>query len=265
MKEKTRCMENQVNSKRYEFQHLPLLTVSWLISEALFFYLAELDLEDPIFRILFIGLPLVFVFFGHRWAKWVTAILLLLNGLLSIGIVVVNDLSFLILNSLVNFCFAFSLLLPKQANRLFHTLENAGDEPKHETIEDAPKPFDYPYLLTRVKASFIDGILLALVLIGLLAIRNTQESRLPEALIFALIAILYEPILLTLNSATIGHTVMNIKVVNIETGAKLNMLQGFLRISTKFALGWLSFLTINYNPKHRAIHDYISSGMVVKN
>lgn len=74
------------------------------------------------------------------------------------------------------------------------------------------------------------------------------------------------PVFLTLYSATIGHKIMRIKVMNLKhKDRKLNLLQGFIRIFTKYFLGWMSFITINFNPGHRAIHDYFSSSIVIKN
>lgn len=264
-KEKTTFMEKKINNKRRKFQYLIVLTIIWVASELIFFYLADSDIEDPIIRFIFISVPLVFVYLGHKWAKWVTSIFLFLNGVLSIGIMLEGSSLLLAINSLFNLFFAYVLLFSKRIKIIFNGEEKTAELEKYELTEEEKEPFDYPYLLTRVKASFIDGVLLAIILIGLLAITSNQDNRLFVAMIFCVIAVLYEPILLTLNSATLGHTIMNIKVVNIKDRNKINMLQGFLRIITKFLLGWLSFLTINFNHKHRAIHDYISSSVVIKN
>jgi uncharacterized RDD family membrane protein YckC len=125
--------------------------------------------------------------------------------------------------------------------------------------------FDYPYLLTRYKASLIDGVLLA-CLLGVILFLTPNSDNWPVAgIIFFIIAILYEPIQLSIFSATVGHYMMGIKVVSLKNkNRKLNIFQGIIRIITKTMLGWISFFTINFNPGHRAIHDYFSSSIVVK-
>jgi uncharacterized RDD family membrane protein YckC len=125
--------------------------------------------------------------------------------------------------------------------------------------------FDYPYLLTRYKASLIDGVLLACLFGLILFLTPSRNISWVEGIIFFIILILYEPILLSIYSATLGHTMMGIKVISLKNkNQKLNIFQGIIRISAKTMLGWISFFTINFNPGHRAIHDYFSSSIVVK-
>ncbi len=258
-------MENKINYKGHKFQFLMVLTIIWVVSELIYFYFVDSDIEDPIIRLIFIGGPLVFVYLGHKWAKWVTSTFLFFNGVLSIGITLEDSSLVLAINSMFNLFFACLLLFSKRIKIIFHEDEKTADHEKYELTTEEKKPFDYPYLLTRVQASFIDGVLLAIILIGLLALTRNLDNRLFIAIMFGVITVLYEPILLTLNSATLGHTIMKIKVVNIKDRNSINMLQGFLRIITKFLLGWLSFFMINFNHEHRAIHDYISSSIVIKN
>ena len=125
--------------------------------------------------------------------------------------------------------------------------------------------FDYPLLLTRYKASLIDGVLLACLFGLILFLTPSRNISWVEGIIFFIIVILYEPILLSIYSATLGHTMMGIKVISLKNkNQKLNIFQGIIRISAKTILGWISFFTINFNPGHRAIHDYFSSSIVVK-
>lgn len=125
--------------------------------------------------------------------------------------------------------------------------------------------FDYPYLLTRYKASLIDGVILACLFGVILFLTPNPNISLVEGIIFFIIIILYEPILLSIYSATLGHYMMGIKVISLKNkNRKLNIFQGIIRISTKALLGWISFFTINFNPGHRAIHDFFSSSVVIK-
>ncbi len=125
--------------------------------------------------------------------------------------------------------------------------------------------FDYPYLLTRYKASLIDGVLLACLFGVILFLTPNPNISLVEGIIFLIIVILYEPILLSIYSATVGHFMMGIKVISLKNkNQKLNIFQGIIRIFIKTLLGWISFFTINFNPGHRAIHDFLSSSIVIK-
>jgi uncharacterized RDD family membrane protein YckC len=125
--------------------------------------------------------------------------------------------------------------------------------------------FDYPYLLTRYKASLIDGVLLACLLGVILFITPSRDNWQVEGIIFFIIVILYEPILLSIFSATVGHSMMGLKVISLKNkNRKLNIFQGLIRTIVKLLLGWISFFTINFNPGHRAMHDYLSSSIVLK-
>jgi hypothetical protein len=76
--------------------------------------------------------------------------------------------------------------------------------------------------------------------------------------------LLYEPVLTTF-SATIGQRVMGIRVRNAKNPDKhINILQAYLRLIVKYLLGWLSFITIGFDERHRAIHDLAGESVVVR-
>jgi len=57
---------------------------------------------------------------------------------------------------------------------------------------------------------------------------------------------------------------MKIKVGKHDNpGEKIGLLNAYIRWFTKSLLGWLSFITINFNQEHRAIHDFASDSVVV--
>jgi len=123
---------------------------------------------------------------------------------------------------------------------------------------------DYPTLIKRIKAIFIDGTLLLVVMIIVMMLSeespNAVEIRVSILLVLAL---LYEPVL-TVYSATLGQRIMNIRVRDYNDPTKrINLLQAYLRIFIKDMLGWLSFITIHSNPDRRAIHDLVASSVVV--
>ncbi len=258
--------ENKTTGNRSGYNYLMILTFLLIVGELIFRYLAESEIEETIVKVLIIGLPLVFVYLGYNWAKWAASIILVLNGILSIGGMFELGSPLLGIVGLFNILFAVTLHISKKINLLFSSTEEINtidtDLPANVTTEN----FDYPYLITRIQASMIDGILLACFLGILLVLTSNLENRLIPAIIFCVVAIFYEPVFLSIYSATIGHKIMRIKVINLKhKDKKLNLLQGSIRIFTKYFLGWLSFITINFNPGHRAIHDYFSSSIVIKN
>jgi uncharacterized RDD family membrane protein YckC len=76
--------------------------------------------------------------------------------------------------------------------------------------------------------------------------------------------LVYEPLLITY-SATLGQYIIGIRVRSSRNPKKrINLLQAYIRIIVKFFLGWISFANINFNPKHRAIHDPAGSSVVIR-
>ena len=81
---------------------------------------------------------------------------------------------------------------------------------------------------------------------------------------FAGLFIAYEPICMTLGS-TLGNYLKGIRVrKDSDSTKRINIFQAIIRYPVKVFLGWISFLTINSNPKRRAIHDLVSGSVMIK-
>jgi len=243
--------------------YLALLTVLLVISELVFRHIAESEIEETAVKVLIVGIPLIFVFLGHKWAKWVASLILILNGSITLVGVYELDSQGLYIVGLYNIFFAIVIHISKKIKPYFYK----DDEPPETAIEPIginSENFDYPYLLTRYKAALIDGLLQFGLFALLMILTKDPENRPTVFIIFLIAAVLYEPILLTAFAGTIGHKVMRIKIKALQDPSKnINLLQGLVRIFGKIILGWLSFLTINFNPEHRAIHNYLSSSIVL--
>lgn len=125
----------------------------------------------------------------------------------------------------------------------------------------------YPYLIDRVKAYFIDWIVLITLMILAARLFSIIENPTPSLRIYTLIGIftLYEPILLSLFGGTIGHFMIGLRVRNQENlNRNISILAGFIRLMLKSLLGWLSFLTVSANEQKRAIHDFATGSLVIK-
>ena len=93
---------------------------------------------------------------------------------------------------------------------------------------------------------------------------NIPNSKVIVIVVYIIGVLLYEPLLVSF-SATIGQIIMKIRVRNIKSpNERLNVFKAYLRFILKVLLGWISFITINFNPEHRAIHDLISDSVVIK-
>lgn len=250
--------------KQIGLYYLALLTVLLVISELVFRNIAESEIEETAVKVLIVGIPLIFVFLGHKWAKWVASVILILNGSITLVGVYELDSQGLYIVGLYNIFFAVVLHISKKIKPYFYKGDELTEETTVETITTNSEDFDCPYLVTRYKAALIDGLLQFGIFALLMVLTKDPENRPTAFIVFLIIALLYEPILLTSFAGTIGHKVMRIKIKSLQdTSKNINLFQGLIRIFSKILLGWLSFLTINFNPEHRAIHDYLSSSIVL--
>jgi uncharacterized RDD family membrane protein YckC len=111
----------------------------------------------------------------------------------------------------------------------------------------------------------IDFLLFCFVMITAMAILDgspmMQTAMLAMGVFFALV---YEPILTTY-AATLGQYIIGIRVRDATDPRKrINILQAYIRVVVKVMLGWMSFVTIHFNRKHRAIHDLAGSSVMIR-
>ncbi|TKC05415.1 RDD family protein [Pedobacter polaris] len=124
----------------------------------------------------------------------------------------------------------------------------------------------YPSLVTRLQSTLIDTILI----IVLMLIFSNVLDRFPNVpdwlriILFALVFIIYEPVCTCLGS-TLGNYVKGIRVRrNEDTSKRISIFQAIIRYPIKFALGWISFLTIHTNLQKRAIHDLAAGSVMIE-
>ena len=129
---------------------------------------------------------------------------------------------------------------------------------------------EYPELKTRVQSTFIDFVLMIVLMfvaawaLDKAGIGDEEENGWMKAIVFVSIWGIYEPLSTTLG-ATLGNYLMKIRVRKASAaGKKLNLLQAFVRFGFKFSLGWLSFLTIHFNEQRRAIHDIVAGSVMLE-
>ena len=129
---------------------------------------------------------------------------------------------------------------------------------------------NYPSLAKRIQSIFIDSLLIIVLMFlsgWILDKMNPEQNEGDEWIRIVLFIALwgvYEPLSMTLG-CTLGNYLMKIRVrKHNNAGKKMNLLQAYARFIIKFFLGWLSFITISFNPERRAIHDFASGSIVVE-
>jgi cytochrome bd-type quinol oxidase subunit 2 len=124
----------------------------------------------------------------------------------------------------------------------------------------------YPELKDRIQSSFIDTILIVIMMFVFAAVLDKYED-VPDWVritMFAGLFIVYEPLCMTIG-CTLGNFIKGIRVrKNTDTSKRINIFQAIIRYPVKVALGWLSFLTIGADSKRRAIHNMVAGSVMIK-
>ncbi len=125
--------------------------------------------------------------------------------------------------------------------------------------------YTLPSIKTRYISMLIDALVIVLLSLGISSLFE-MIGEVPDALrviVFAIIIILYEPILISF-ACTTGQAIMNIRVRKFKNPKKkILFTHAILRLFTKALLGWISLLTVTFNDNHRAIHDFLSGSIVI--
>ena len=130
---------------------------------------------------------------------------------------------------------------------------------------DLSKVYELPTIKTRYISTFIDLLIIFLASFGLAELFDAigEVADYLRALGFALIVVMYEPILVTFG-CTIGQLIMSIRVRRFKNPEKkITIIAALQRIVMKALLGWISFIMIIFNRHKRAIHDYVSGSIVI--
>lgn len=123
----------------------------------------------------------------------------------------------------------------------------------------------FPTLVVRIKALFIDTLVLLMVitLATLIDVAAEVATYLKGSIAIA-VFVFYDPFFTCFTGGTIGHKFMRVRVKKANnTTLNISLINALLRFATKASLGWISLLTITSTPKKRAIHDIISGSVLV--
>jgi uncharacterized RDD family membrane protein YckC len=150
-----------------------------------------------------------------------------------------------------------------------NSLESGSDEAPPQKVIDEINLFEgveFPSLLQRVKAVFVD-VLVMLLVFALTAQIIGIVGEVPDwvrASVLLFMVYLYEPVCVSLFGGTLGHFLIGLRVKQAgKPDKKLSILVAMFRFFMKTILGWISFLTIGSNNHKRAIHDFASGSIVL--
>ena len=139
------------------------------------------------------------------------------------------------------------------------------EDKERDSLETKYDEMIFPTLVTRVKALFIDLIIMLIIFTGTTLFIDTfgEIPNFVKGSIAIFMFYLYDPILTSFTGSTLGHKIMKLKVRKYKDPEKrISLSQALLRFITKGLLGWFSFLTVTGNKRKRAIHD-IASGSII--
>lgn len=122
-----------------------------------------------------------------------------------------------------------------------------------------------PYLKERIYASFIDGLLIVILMVVFSSLFFNDEDASSETRMIAfLFTYLLEPLCIASLGGSIGHYIMGIRVKRASNEYKnIWFPMALLRSFTKYMLGFLSFIWMTARNKNRAIHDFVAGSVVI--
>ena len=126
--------------------------------------------------------------------------------------------------------------------------------------------YQYPTILRRYLSTFIDGLLIVIVLLGATYVlgNNTGASAHIRVGILIFIIFIYEPLCTSLG-CTVGQKITGVRVRKRFLHEKISIPAAYLRIILKILLGFISFITILFTKDKRAIHDFAVGSVVIFN
>ncbi len=131
-------------------------------------------------------------------------------------------------------------------------------------IKVAVEDGEYPTLTRRYIATAIDvGFVLASIISIAYVFDNASDTgvKVRVGLILFLFFV-YEP-LCTSRFCTLGQKIMRVRVRRYPSLERISLLMAYTRILIKAFLGMLSFFTLPFSQKRRAIHDLAARSIVV--
>ncbi len=160
-----------------------------------------------------------------------------------------------------NFC---GIIFAKYRERVQQPAASGEQPGEYGEVKVAIEDGKYPTLTRRYIATAIDVafVLAAMILISYL-FENAGETGVKVRVgLILLLFFVYEP-LCTSRFCTLGQKIMRVRVRRYPSLERISLLMAYTRIIVKAVLGILSFFTLPFSQKRRAIHDMAARSIVV--
>ena len=132
-------------------------------------------------------------------------------------------------------------------------------EPSAEQLELVPA---YASFTRRFQGVALDAVvvLTGVVVIAVISDMSRDVPGSGRVAVAALLGLifLYEPVMVARYGGTLGHRVVNLRVVDDATGGNPGFLRALARFVIKTALGILSFTAMALTRRHQAVHDSLT-------
>ena len=128
-----------------------------------------------------------------------------------------------------------------------------------------PAPIFYARFGRRLKAMFLDWVLMLALIFGALTLASLLSSEIvARSLGFLVVAILllYEPLLVAYTGGTLGHRWTNLRVVDERHGGNIGLPKAVARMIIKGVLGVYSFIVMAATRRNQAVHDLLTRSTV---
>lgn len=124
--------------------------------------------------------------------------------------------------------------------------------------------YQYPTILRRYLSTFIDGLLIIVVLLVVSHFfdKNIGASNHIRVAILAFMFLVYEPLCTSL-ACTLGQKITGIRVRTLLDHKRISIPAAYVRLFLKTFLGFISFISIAFSKDKRAIHDFAVGSVVV--
>jgi len=131
----------------------------------------------------------------------------------------------------------------------------------------APEPSlrvaTFPRRLNALSADTVILILFSIIVFWLLSSgEDSPALRLTLGFLWWGTLLLYEPLMVAWCGGTLGHRLLNLKVVDDRTGGNPGLAKALARFLVKALLGVFSFFSMSVSRRHQAIHDMMTSSTV---
>jgi uncharacterized RDD family membrane protein YckC/predicted alpha/beta hydrolase family esterase len=121
----------------------------------------------------------------------------------------------------------------------------------------------YAKVWPRMKATLIDGLILALAFVAAASVgANVAGWGAGAFLVWLAFWALYDPVLVSRTGATVGHRLQNLRVVSDRTGGHPSLPVAFIRNVVKGVFGVISLLAMVGSARKKALHDWLAGTTV---